>query len=533
MHVTEVKQHAAPAKQEFLHGEAIPVRFAKNDPDDPAEGWSKWKRYRALALAMAVTYTSAFNATANGAASGGFRADHPGVSAIEFQTSSFAYLVMLGIGPLVLAPVSETFGRRPQIVLCLIVITILFIGQALAPNIACLSVLRFIQGTAASIEGPVAAGVVADLWPKRTRGPAMSIFVLTVFTANGTGPLCANWIAQKTTWHWVYWVQIISHAVVTVLCIFAFPEPRGDVILAKRCKRLTQETGKPHYVEGGEHFEGWGEALKVSCLRPLNYLFTEPIVTALSLYAGFAWGMVFLFVGKSSLFGSTLPSPTLLSILSFLPFPCAIAHVFQETYGFSQGQAGTVLVCGAIGAALSCIVFNLTAERIFQRALIKGHGKAKPEIRLYAPAIGGILFSAGAFAFAWTARSWIHWIVPCIFIVVFNMGIYTIYLATYLYLGDVYDKYSSSAQASQGLLRNVLGAVFPFFGNIMYDKLTFPWASTLVGFLAGAFAIVPWVLIFYGERIRAKSRVAIQMEMQEGEILADEPAPQMTEVEMP
>lgn len=35
-----------------------------------------------------------------------------------FQTSSFTYLAMLGIGPLVLAPVSETFGRRPQIVVC-------------------------------------------------------------------------------------------------------------------------------------------------------------------------------------------------------------------------------------------------------------------------------------------------------------------------------------------------------------------------------------------------------------------------------
>ncbi|GAA5885304.1 hypothetical protein JCM6882_009560 [Rhodosporidiobolus microsporus] len=510
MQMTEVKQHS-PVKQEFsaAAGEAVPVRFAKNDPEDPAEGWSKWKRYRALALAMAVTYTSAFNATANGAASSGFRADHPDVTSTEFQTSSFSYLVMLGLGPLVLAPVSETFGRRPQIVLCLFVITICFIGQALAPNIACLSVIRWIQGTAASIEGPVAAGVVADLWPKRTRGPAMSLFVLTVFTANGTGPLCANWIAEKTTWQWVYWVQMISHAVVTVLCLVAFPEPRADVILGKRCKIMEKETGKPHYVEGGERFEGWWDALKISCGRPLYYLFTEPIVMALSLYAGMAWGMVFLFVG-------------------------AIAHVFEETYGFSKGEGGSVLVCGAIGAGISCALFNAFAEPIFQRALIKGYGKAKPEIRLYAPAVGGILFSVGAFCFAWTAREWIHWIVPCIFIVMFNMGIYTIYLATYLYLGDVYDKYSSSAQASQGLLRNVLGATFPFFGIAMYDKLTFPWASTLVGFIAGAFAIVPWVLIFYGERIRARSKVAIRMEQQEGEVLADEEPPRhMSQVEMP
>lgn len=34
-------------------------------------------------------------------------------------------------------------------------ITILFIGQALAPNVGCLIAMRFIQGTFACIEGPV------------------------------------------------------------------------------------------------------------------------------------------------------------------------------------------------------------------------------------------------------------------------------------------------------------------------------------------------------------------------------------------
>lgn len=140
----------------------VPVRFAKNDPQDPAEGWSRWKRYRGaqrssqVALARVLTlslfstraghvchvllglqrvgacrqplgsaadaeeltFAAPSPAQANGAASGGFREDHPGVTTNVFQASSFTYLAMLGIGPLVLAPVSETFGRRPQIVIC-------------------------------------------------------------------------------------------------------------------------------------------------------------------------------------------------------------------------------------------------------------------------------------------------------------------------------------------------------------------------------------------------------------------------------
>ncbi|GAA5868942.1 hypothetical protein JCM3774_006798 [Rhodotorula dairenensis] len=505
MLVEEVKTHLP--KHEYVGDEAVAVKFAKDDPEDPATGWPRAKRYRALLLAMAVTYASAFNATANGAASSGFRKEHPDVSASIFQVSSFTYLAMLGIGPLVLAPVSETFGRRPQIVVCTFVIMLLFLGQALAPNVYSLIFCRWIQGTAACIEGPTAAGVVADLWPKRTRGPAMGLFVLTVFTANATGPLVANWVAFKTSWEWVYWVQLCSNAVVFVCCFFLFPEPRADVILAKRCARLQQETGRPHYVDGAEHFEGWVHALQISCSRPLVYLFTEPIVAALALWVGFAWSVVFILVG-------------------------AIAHVFETTYGFNQGEGGSVLICGFIGALLSYILHLTIQERIYQRAVTAGHGKAKPEVRLYASAVGSILYCIGAFGFGWTAREWIHWIVPCIFITMLNLGIYTIYLGTYLYISDTYDKYSSSGQAAQSLLRNILGATFPFFGIQMYDRLGFPWASSLIGFIAGVMAIVPWTLILFGARLRARSKVAQSMEHQEGDVLADDLPPQH-EIAMP
>lgn len=142
----------------------------------------------------------------------------------------------------------------------------------------------------------------------------------------------------------VYWIQMISNGVVFLLCLAFFEEPcvlfssapphfdavffdassrrlpldiflsspyllaltpvyhsRADVILGKRCKRLEAETGVAHYIEGSERFEGWGQALAISVKRPLQYLFTEPIVTALSLYAGLAWGASFLLFPPSRL----------------------------------------------------------------------------------------------------------------------------------------------------------------------------------------------------------------------------------------
>lgn len=494
--VAEISEHENSS-------ESVGIWFGRDDPEDPQEGWSTNKRWRVAAIAFFVSFTSAFNATANGSASAGVMKSFPGTTSSVFQTSSFTYLFMLGAGPLLCSPISEAFGRRPMLVILTGVICILFLPQALAPNVASIIATRFFQGTAACVEGPVISGVVADLWKKEVRGTGMATFVLTIFSANAIGPLCAGWIAQKCGWRWVYWVQMIAAGVCFILCLFFFPETRGDVILAKRAKVLKKETGRHHYVLGADDVEGLWEAMKISCARPLLYLFTEPIVMAISIWIGFAWGMVFLFVG-------------------------AVSHVFRVTYGFSQGQGGTVLICGFIGAVFAWFETIYVQDRLYKRSVVQGGGKAVPEVRLYSSAIGALVFAIGCFGFAGTARASVYWVVPCIFIVLVNMGIFTMYLATYSYLAEVYDRYASSANAAQGLLRNTLGATFPFFGVIMYDKLQFEWASTLVGFIALFFALVPWVLIMFGARLRAESKIAMALEQAEGHILREEAVAEKT-----
>jgi len=56
------------------------------------------------------------------------------------------FVIMLGIGPLILAPLSETFGRRKVYIYCYTAFSILQIPAALAPNIATLLAVRTISG---------------------------------------------------------------------------------------------------------------------------------------------------------------------------------------------------------------------------------------------------------------------------------------------------------------------------------------------------------------------------------------------------
>ena len=56
------------------------------------------------------------------------------------------FVVLLGIGPLILAPLSETFGRRTLYLVCFSVFTLLQIPTALSPNVETLIAVRTISG---------------------------------------------------------------------------------------------------------------------------------------------------------------------------------------------------------------------------------------------------------------------------------------------------------------------------------------------------------------------------------------------------
>lgn len=67
-----------------------------------------------------------------------------------------------------------------------------------------------------------------------------------------------------------------------------------------------------------------------------------------------------------------------------------------------------------------------------------------------------------------------------------------------------------------------------FFSPRAFSFFLSPHLSTLVGFIALAFAPVPWLLVRYGPALRARSKVAVYLANLEGDVLPDE-APETPE----
>ena len=58
----------------------------------------------------------------------------------------------------------------------------------------------------------------------------------------------------------------------------------------------------------------------------------------------------------------------------------------------------------------------------------------------------------------------------------------------------------------------------------MYENLTYKWASSLIGFIALALSVIPFVLLAYGNKLRGKSRVCKQIlrEQEEDEMMREQ-----------
>lgn len=284
-------------------------------------------------------------------------------------------------------------------------------------------------------------------------------------------------------WRWTQWT-LLSFIAAAYIGVFCTGETYKKVILKKRAKKAGQELPST----GPKGIAALKFLLQVTLTRPIHMLVSEPIVMFLSIWVAFNFATVYCF---------------------FVAFP----PVFAKVYGFTAEQGGltfiSIIIGSCLGALLSVGCDMFFYQKLLRRSESDGHFVMTPEMRLYSAMIGSILSPVGLFWFAWTAEEDIHWICPMIANVFIACGNVAIFISVALYLIETYQALlSASALAANGILRYIVGAVFPLFTLQMYERLGVQWATSLLGFVALAMMPIPWVLYQWGNVIRARSEYA-------------------------
>lgn len=461
------------------------VEWSEDDPHNP-RNWSTAKK-------VFVTFQICLLTTSVYIGSAIYTAGIPGIQQ-QFQVSEVKALLGLtlfvlgyALGPMIWAPMSEIpyIGRNPIYIGTLAAFIPLQLGVIYAKKFSMLLAFRFITGLVGSPVLATGGATIADLYKPSKQMYSIAIWGISAVLGPAMGPLIGGFAAESKGWQWPLWELIWLSGFCLVFLIFFLPETSSSNIIYRRTAHIRKATGNTNITcESELEAEGMStqEIISMVFIRPFTLTLKEPICFALNLYIALAYGLLYLW---------------------FESFPI----VFGEIYHFSQGLEGLAFLGILIGALVVLVPFFYYSYK-FVEPQFNQNGELRPEIRLQPAMIGAFFIPVCLFWFGWTSRASVHWIVPIIGTSFFSIGTFLLFMAVLGYLGDAYPKYVASVYASNDLVRSGFGAAFPLFANAMYTKLGIGWASSLLGFLAIAFIPIPFVLYFYGRRIRLSSKMA-------------------------
>ncbi|KAH8601211.1 major facilitator superfamily domain-containing protein, partial [Bisporella sp. PMI_857] len=399
------------------------------------------------------------------------------------------FIFGLGVGPMLLGPLSEFYGRRPIYLASFSLFLIWLIPSAVAKNIETMLVARFLDGLSGSAFLSVAGGTVGDMFRREDLQLPMMVYTASPFIGPSLGPLIGGFINQNTSWRWTFYVLIIWSGVNLAMIAFLVPETYHPVLLRNKARKIRSETGNQRWKAPIEMTDkSIPKTIAYSLLRPFQLLLFEPMCSLLCLFSALLLGILYLFFGA---------------------FPL----VFQGNHSFTLSQTGLsfmgIFVGMLIGIFTDPLWHKNYARLIRQREDATGEvGGSEPEYRLPPAIAGGVLVPIGLFMFGWTTYSNVHWIVPIIGSTIFGTGILLVFSGSFTFLVDAYPLYAASSLAANSFARSTSGAAFPLFGVQMYHALGYQWATTVLACLTVLMSPFPYLFFKYGKRIRGHSRFA-------------------------
>ncbi|KAK4701114.1 hypothetical protein P7C70_g5122, partial [Phenoliferia sp. Uapishka_3] len=201
------------------------------------------------------------------------------------------FILVIGITPLIWAPFSGVYGRKPIYIISLPIFTLGSLGVALSPNLT---------GAGSSAVLSVGAGTIGDLYPRERRGKAMGLFYSGVLIGPSVAPAVAGVLTEYVYegWRAMQWLLFAMGALACLLVVFVLPETshaRGvDLIRAERDEKRALERKERGELEAVvEERTGWWKKITgdfiwvgINPLGPLKLL-ARPHILAMSINSSF------------------------------------------------------------------------------------------------------------------------------------------------------------------------------------------------------------------------------------------------------
>ncbi|KIP10638.1 hypothetical protein PHLGIDRAFT_22099 [Phlebiopsis gigantea 11061_1 CR5-6] len=398
---------AKPESSDAPLDAADPFAVALEPADDPKNlpTWRKWAIMFVISCGtLCATSASSMAAFAEG---GLIETFHVGKEVTILGVSLF--VLGLGMGPLVVGPLSEIYGRNWVYRISYGLFFAFSWAVAFPPHIGVYITFRFLTGFSSSAFLSVAGGTVSDIFDNHQIATPMAIYTGSPFIGPVLGPLLSGFINQHANWRWTFRVLIIWTFVTWVLLIAIVPETFVPYILKQKAAKLRKASGDDRFWAAlDRRTMSLPQLILRSCYVPVELLLVDRMALLLDLWSALLLGILYL---------------------TFQAFPI----IFGTVHGFAIQFVGMSFLGIGIGMVIGLLCQPLFNRRM-RRLTLEHKGHPPPETRLFSAMIGGVMVPVSLFWLAFTTYRKLHWIAPIIASVPFGTGMLFIYTGVFTFI---------------------------------------------------------------------------------------------------
>lgn len=204
----------------------VPPHDTKDNIDDEEEYYSAFKRGAKVfivVLASTSAFMSPFSVNIYMPAVPDISHDLD-IDSSQTLLSVTTYMIFQGISPSIWAPLSDTYGRRPILILTFVVFLIANLGLSFTRVYWLLLVLRMLQACGASSAISIGAGCISDVSRRKERGTYMGFFQTGTLLGPAVGPIVGGLVSQTWNWHAVFFFLSAFGGVYLLLMVLILPE---------------------------------------------------------------------------------------------------------------------------------------------------------------------------------------------------------------------------------------------------------------------------------------------------------------------
>lgn len=399
------------------------------------------------------------------------------------------YLIFLGLGGIIFAPLSEVVGRNPIYIIG-ITFTLLFeMGAGFAQDVGVRSATRGLTGLFAS--GPLvcSAAALVDLWSLIERMYAFPVYAVVAFLGATVAPAPGAIITyvHAVSWRFVDWASCILGGIILACIVLLLPETYSPILLHWKAKQLRKLTNDDRYRAPLEFKRvSFPKRICHALYRPILLFWTEPIIMIFSGYLAIIFVVLYT-------------------------FSAGFVEIFESTYHLNQGQVGVTYLSLALGCCFPLLLIPVTTRLIrrdIHRARERGQLSPEPEINLYFSMFGAPAIPIGLFWMGWTARPEISLWCPLGASLVFGYGVTCVFISSYQYVAATFDYHPASALSTLQCFRLCAAGIMACIARLMYKYLGVNWTATVLGGISVVFMPVPYLLYRFGPTVRMWSKYA-------------------------